>query len=127
MKNRTLKFILLYLFIWIVCVGSFWLMGYVDADGYSIVVLWLILPLSAAVISFLVSKEIRSDSKWFLVLFFGLMHLLAEYTTFSLSNMLAFDKFNLPEPTALFMGAAASFVGVIVSVLINRKRGNKND
>ena len=127
MKKKTIKLIILYLFVWVICIGSFWAMGNVDAMGYSIIVLWLVLPISAGVVSYFAGYEIKTKSKWFLVLLFGLMHLLAEYTTFSLSNMLTFDKFNLPEPTALLIGAAASAIGIGVNVLVNKKRNDKNE
>ncbi len=34
--------------------------------------------------------------KWLFVIVFWFMHMLAEYTTFSAANMIAFHKVNLP-------------------------------
>lgn len=48
---------------------------------------------------------------WLLPLALGLLYMLADFLTFRLANMLAFDKINLPQWDLFFIGAAISCLG----------------
>ena len=65
------------------------------APFYSI---WLLLPIAAFVISLRIGELVRRDGRmWLLPLALGLLYMLADFLTFRLANMLAFDKINLPQ------------------------------
>lgn len=67
-----------------------------DAMGYSIMFLWVLLPVTTFVISVLIGKnDYWENCKWFATITFGIMYMLAEYATFSVANMDAFGKVNI--------------------------------
>lgn len=115
-KNRMSQLILLsvYFVIWAVALIAFWFFSSgSDALGYSLVYLWLLLPLTTFSVSVLIGKNnYWGCLKWLAAPIFGVMYMLAEYATFSMANMIAFDKFNLPQFNAIPIGAAFSAVGL---------------
>ena len=92
-KAKLSKVILIatYLGIWAFALIIFWIFtSGSDAMGYSFVFLWIILPVSTFVISLLIGKNnYWGNLKWIVPVVFGIMHMLAEYATFSISNMIA--------------------------------------
>lgn len=48
--------------------------------------------------------------------------MLADFLTFRLANMLAFDKINLPQWDLFFIGAAISALGLLIGRLLGRRR-----
>ena len=46
----------------------------------------------------------------------------ADFLTFRLANMLAFDKINLPQWDLFFIGAAISALGLLIGRLLGRRR-----
>ena len=125
-KNRKLIEVLTYLGIWAVSVLFFWVGGREDAMGYSLLVLYLVLPAATAVISFLIGKDDAwANTKWLMMLFFGFFHFLADYATFDLSNMIAFRQFNTPEISQILPGLLVSALGLAagsLAALIASKR-----
>ena len=114
-KRRVSRLIhvVTYLIIWAMCVLAFWLGGRGDAMGYSLVVLYLVLPVTTFVISIFIGKdEGWREGRWVMLLFFGVMYMLAAWATFSLANAIAFDKVNWPEITAMLPGILCSAVGL---------------
>lgn len=68
-----------------------------DAMGYSLMFLWIILPVTTFVVSIVIGKnDFWKKGKWAFTLFFGVMYMLAEYGTFKMANNIAFDKLNAP-------------------------------
>lgn len=123
-KNRLSTILLLstYLIIWSISVIFFWLF-IADGEGlaYSIYLI-TILPLTTFTISFLMQKNnYWKKYRWILVLGFGIMFMLIEYATFSAANMIAFNKFNLPEFTMIIFGSFISIVGILVANFFNKK------
>ncbi|WP_336011296.1 helix-turn-helix domain-containing protein [Fusobacterium polymorphum] len=110
-KAKLSKVILIatYLGIWAFALIIFWLFtNGSDAMGYSFVFLWIILPFSTFVISLLIGKNnYWGNLKWTVPVVFGIMHMLAEYATFSISNMIAnlFTKINVPHYELILIGA----------------------
>ena len=47
--------------------------------------------------------------------------MLTYYTTFNLSNMLAFDKINTPEWSMILIGSIISLMGLGIGTLIYKK------
>lgn len=130
-KNRLRKLlpVLAYTVIWALCVLLFWLYSGRDAGTYSIFVFWGILPVSTLIISAISGKEdFKPLLKIGIVGFLSVMYMLCDYLTFSLLNMVSFDKFNLPTPDSFIMGVIFSVVGMAIGSLvlfIKNKKANK--
>lgn len=129
MKNK--KFprwpLFLYLAVWAAAVLVFWCFTDPnDAMGYSVTFLWLLLPVTTFVLSLLIGKhDLWGKGKWLSVVGFGLMYMLAEYATFSAANMAAFRKLNAPSWGMIAVGGVISLLGVVIGVLLGRKRTKK--
>ena len=107
-----------YSVVWIAAVAAFWLGGRADAMGYSIIALHIVLPLAAVVVTFLMGKtEGLSLASGLLLIFVGVMYMLAPYLTFSLANMIAFEHVNMPDLTGLVFGAACGAIGLVLGVI----------
>lgn len=130
-KNRLRKLlpVLVYTVIWVLCVLLFWLYSGRDAGTYSIFVFWGILPVSTLIISAISGKEdFKPLLKIGIVGFLSVMYMLCDYLTFSLLNMVSFDKFNLPTLDSFIMGVIFSAVGMAIGSLvlfIKNKKANK--
>ena len=111
-----------YLGIWMFTILFFWLFtSRSDAFGFSLLFLWILLPVTTLIISFLIGlNNFWGKWKWASVIDFGVMYMLAEYLTFSLANMTAFSKFNLPDFGLLALGMIISAVGLGIGSLVCR-------
>ena len=82
-KNRLSMLILVstYLGIWALSLISFWFFSSAsDAMGYSIMFLWVLLPVTTFIISLLIGmNDYWGKWKWFSAIAFGIMYMLAEY------------------------------------------------
>lgn len=131
-KKKFSKLILIisYLVIWAFALVVFWIFtGGSDAMGFSLMFLWILLPVTTLIISILIGKEGYWGSwKWISAIFFGIMYMLAEYATFNAKNMLQFNKMNSPDFMMVIFGAIISGVGLAIGCVINRiikgKRSN---
>ena len=95
------RLVAVYLGLWVFALVVFLLMDPTDAMGYALLFHWLLLPIAAFVISLRIGELVRRDGRmWLLPLALGLLYMLADFLTFRLANMLAFDKINLPNKTA---------------------------
>lgn len=125
-KDRFSKMILmtLYLCIWAFAVIAFWLFNSgSDALGYSMMYLWILLPTTTFILSFLIGKNDHWKSgKWGVTAVFGFMYMLAEYATFRTANMVAFHKIDPPEWEMIPMGMAVSAMGMAVGAGVRRIR-----
>lgn len=116
-----------YLVIWTLCVAAFWLGGRADAMGYSILVLWLLLPLVTVILSVMVGKDSSwGKNRWLMLLFFAVFYMLAPYATFSLANTASFGNVHLPEAANALPGLVCSAVGMGIGTLIRRRKEKKN-
>ncbi len=115
-----------YLLIWAMSIIVFWIGGRSDAMGYSLVVFYLVLPVTTLVISVFVGKDSGwANYKWIMMLFFGLMYMLAHYATFSLANTIAFGNLHIPDITDLLPGILCSAVGLIIGTVISTIKTKK--
>ncbi len=97
-----------------------------DAMGYSLAVLWLLLPLATLIVSFFLGRwEHTGRSRWLAPPLLGLGYMLAEYGSFSAANMAAFHKWNAPQWGMLFAGALLSLVGLAAGTALRRRREKK--
>ena len=80
---------LAYLAIWILTLIVFWCFtDGADAMGFSILYLWIILPLSTVIASLSIGLcDSFGRWKWLGLPIFGVMYMLAEYGTFALANI----------------------------------------
>lgn len=124
-KTRLSKIILIttYLCIWVFALIMFWFFkSGSDAMGYSLVFLWILLPVTTFVISLLIGKNnFWGNRKWFAAIAFGIMYMLAEYATFSIANMLfnPYANFNMPNFGMLIAGMIISAIGLGIGTLMS--------
>lgn len=117
------RLVAVYLGLWVFALVVFLLMDPTDAMGYALLFHWLLLPIAAFVISLRIGELVRRDGRmWLLPLALGLLYMLADFLTFRLANMLAFDKINLPQWNLFFIGAAISALGLLIGRLLGRRR-----
>ena len=121
-RNKIIT-ILSYLLIWAFAMIVFWFFtSGSDAMGYSLMFLWIILPVTTFIVSVVIGKK----GKWAFTLFFGIMYMLAEYGTFKMANNIAFNKLNAPDFGMIVAGAIISAIGMLVGSLWNKKRYDQN-
>ena len=96
-KLSAIILIAVYLGIWTLSLLSFWMFDSgSDALGYSIMYLWILLPVTTFVVSLIIGiNNYWGHKKWFIAIGFGVMYMLAEYGTFSAANMISFGKLSL--------------------------------
>lgn len=125
-KKRLSKIVLIaiYLGVWLFSIISFWAFrGQIDAMSYSIIYLWILIPITTFIISILIGKK-WGKYKWFMSILFGIMYMLSEYATFNTANMLAFNKINSVELTMIPIGTIISLIGMIIGYNINKFNPN---
>lgn len=124
-RNRISKILLIgiYLIVWVLSLLTFWVfIGEEDGIGYSLMVFYVILPITTFIISIFIGKDKNINlTKYLVPIFFGVMYMLAEYATFSLANMTTFSKFNLPEFSMIITGAIISYAGIIIGLIFTKK------
>lgn len=113
-----------YLVIWAAAIIAFWFLGSgSDAMGYSLVYLWILLPVTTFVVALLIGKnDYMGEWKWLSVIAFGIMYMLSEYATFGAANMAAFAEVNIPELGMIPAGAMISLIGMGVGMIIRKSR-----
>lgn len=112
--NNYVKCLLVYLMIWTISILSFWIFSIDNAMGYSVVVFYIIIPIVTFVLSICMGKE-NGNFKYIVPVLFGIMYMLAEYLTFSLDNMITFNKVNLPDFSMIIIGMVISYIGVFIN------------
>lgn len=121
-KNKLFALILIatYLGIWAFSLISFWFfISGSDAMGYSIMFLWILLPVTTFITSLLIGKNnYPGRRKWFSAVAFGVMYMLAEYATFGTANMAASNKINMPDFGMMTVGAVISLLGLGIGTVI---------
>ena len=118
-----------YLGIWAFALIVFWFfISGSDAMGYSFVFLWIILPVTTLVISLLIGKNNHlGKGKWLTPIAFGVMHMLAEYATFSVRNMIAieFARINVPHFELILIGSFFSVIGLGIGSFTYHIKSNR--
>lgn len=128
-KNKLSRqlIVITYLVIWALSLIFFWFfMDGSDAMAYSLMFLWILLPVTTFILSLLIGKgDHWGRYKWFFSLAFGILYMLAEYGTFSAANMVAFNKINLPSLGMIPAGAIISLLGMGLGTGIRHLRSHK--
>lgn len=125
-KSKLITIFSSYLLIWAFAMIVFWFFtGGSDAMSYSLLFLWIILPVTTFIVSVVIGKNnFWKKRKWVFTLFFGVMYMFAEYGTFKMANNIAFNKLNAPEWEMIVVGAMISAIGMLIGSLWNKKRGH---
>lgn len=115
--------------IWTACLAYFWISrNWIDAAGYSIFVLWLIIPITTFAVSFFIAKSnYIGKIQWLSPILLGVMYMLAEYLSFSLLNMVTFIKFNQPELKLIIYGTLISTSGLFTGYIFNIHKKRKGE
>ncbi len=123
-KLSRLILVSVYLAIWAFAIIAFWFfMDPADAMAYSLIFLWILLPVTTFVTALLIGvRDYWGSKKWWGTLAFGLMYMLAEYATFSAANMNSFHKFNLPSFGMIPAGAVIAALGMGIGTFIKKRR-----
>ena len=116
--------VLAYIIVWAIAMIAFWVFtADEDAMGYSLVYLWVILPVTTFVVSLIIGRnDYWGKKKWITAVVMGIMYMLAEYGTFSLANNIEFDKVNPPEWGMIVTGAVISLIGLGIGHLLGNKK-----
>lgn len=124
---RKMMPILAHLIVWAILILIFWVTPlYDDAMGYSVLALYVVMPVSTIITSFLIGRnEEWKRKKWAICVLYGALFMLFEYFTFSLANMFAESGLNAPEPSLLMIGFAFSIVAMGIAVLTQRYNRRK--
>lgn len=130
-KLSKLITVAVYLSIWTLCLLSFWgnhwMGGFVDAMGYSLLVFYLILPVTTLVLSLWIGRDRAwTGERWLMLLFFGAMYMLAPYATFSLANALYSGNRRLPELGTMLPGILCAAAGMGIGSLLRRRAERRN-
>ena len=90
--RRETVLVVAYLVVWAFSLVAFWLfMGESDAMAFSLIFFYALIPAAAAGVSFSIGRnDCFGKAKWLVPIALGIMHMLAEYLTFSMKNMVAF-------------------------------------
>ncbi len=131
-KRNKIITILSYLLIWVIAMIVFWFFtNGSDAIGYSLLYLWIILPVTTFFVSVIIGvNDFWGIRKWALTLIFGVMYMLAEYGTFKMANNIAFNKLNTPDWGMIAGGTIISAIGMLIGFLANtigKCRNRKNE
>ena len=125
MKNTIKKILLIYVIVWLVIVAAFWLGLKLEPMLFSIAAFYVALPLTAFLVSLYLGRQ-ETRLKWLFIPFSGLMQFLAPFLTFSLANMLAFnkgmDQVVLPDLLSAFFSIVPSILGMFISMTKLKKK-----
>ncbi len=128
-NNRKAKTILIsaYLAIWAFAMVVFWCFtSGSDAMGYSLMFLLVLLPVTTFIVSLLIGKnDYWGKWKWLATIVFGVMYMLADYSTFKIANTMAFGNINVPQFGMIVYGAIISVIGMMIGCVANRVNDKK--
>ena len=129
-RQRLGKWIetLSFLVIWAVCVAVFWLGGgEAGAMGYSILVLYWVLPLCTFVVSLVMGLDpYWKERQWWLLLYFGVGYMLVPYGTFSMANMVSTGTVHLPEWEYILYGMFYAVPGMCLGSAVRWAKARKS-
>jgi len=116
MKKNIKKFLPIYLFLLLLIVLEviFWLNKNDFSLGYGILTYYILFPLCALIISIIYGRKTDNNKKYLLVLLFGSTTMFFQYTTYSLANMISFNKINLPYISMFLLYGFISLIGIII-------------
>lgn len=129
-KQSKIIMIIATLVIWAIALIVFWcIMDGSDAMAYSLVFLWLILPVTVFVDSVIIGKrDYFGKGKFMTAAVFGVVYMLTGYATFDVANGVATHTVRWPDFTMLPVGLVISLAGLLTGIAakkISEKRKAK--
>ena len=123
-RLSVLILLLSYLGIWAAAVIAFWFFSSgSDAMGYSLVFLWVLLPVAGFAVSFLLGHQgLGARQTAGVILGAGILYMLAEFCTFGATNMAAFRHWTMPDFGMIPAGALISAAGFFLAFLLRRRK-----
>lgn len=125
-RNKWSRFILIitYFIIWALSLIIYWFFtSGSDAMGYSLIFLWMLLPITTFVVSLIIGiNDYWEKWKWFVAPILGGMYMLVEYATFECAAMIAFEKIKAPNWSMALIGTVISAIGLGIGVAICRMK-----
>ena len=118
--------ILVTLGIWALSVLTFWLVkSRVDSTGYSLTIMWTVLPITFFVVSFMIGfQNYFGKYKWLTALVFSLMYTLSGYTTSIVVDDMLYQSVIWPDFTKLPIGLVISLAGLGVGAFMRKRKEN---
>lgn len=125
-RQSLLMLILVTLGIWALSVLTFWLVkSRVDSTGYSLTIMWTVLPITFFVVSFMIGfQNYFGKYKWLTALVFSLMYTLSGYTTSIVVDDMLYQSVIWPDFTKLPIGLVISLAGLGLGVFVKKTKGN---
>lgn len=91
------------------------------AMGYTILLIWIIQPVTILALSFLIAKnEYFIKAQWLFPLIFGIGYLLLPYCTFDIANMLSTGSLLSPSWEPFGIGVLVSIAGLLIGKLTRK-------
>lgn len=116
----------IYIILWTACLLWFWIGHKSDptfAPAFSIVALYLVLPIATFVISVQIGKdESWGRYRWAMAFFFGAMYSLECFGTFSMANTLAFGNKHFPSVEDAIPTIGISLVAMGIGFFVKKTR-----
>ena len=126
-RLSKLSLVLTTIGLWALSVLAFWLVeSGTDASGYSLAVMWGVLPVTFFSASFIMGVyDYFGKAKWIAPLLFGIMHSLRGHASMITLDDTAYKQIIWPDFTKIPIGLIISLAGLVIGVLIHNK--NKAD
>lgn len=110
-----LKPIWAYMVIWTGSVMIFHLfMGGSDGLGFSIFFQYMLLPVTAFVVSVIIGLNHDWGWKWLVPFVLGFLWMMLDYCTFGIANMIALGRLRLPNSSLMVDGSVVPLAGLIL-------------
>lgn len=115
---------IVYVIIWAALILSYWMGLFSPGDEmlFSVVSIYIILPIAAFVVSVIYGKQ-EGNAKWFFVVFACMAPVLCQSLTFDLENTLAFGNINPPKLQLAVFTLIPALLGIGIGCFV---RGKKN-
>jgi hypothetical protein len=98
-----------------------------DAFGYSLSVMWIVLPVMFFAVSFVIGfRDYFGKWKWLAALGFSLMYTLSGYTTSIAVDDVMYQSVMWPDFTKLPIGLFISLAGLLLGVMLRRRKYDQN-
>ena len=114
-QNKKFRIVLItvYLLVWAFALVFFRLMDPSDAGGFSLIFLWVLLPVLSFAESFMIGlKGFWGRWAWLAIPVYGLGLMALEFFTFAAANFQAFGNLNTPELFLFLLGSVVSAAGL---------------
>lgn len=96
-----------------------------EAMAFSILFIWVVMPVMNFVFAFILGRLNSGGwAKWLIPVAMGIMYMLLEYFTFSMSNNVATHSINPPEWTMIAIGGIIALIGMMIGSAMRMKKAH---